>query len=375
MKGKRFTVRSIIITSALSVLITLGAVALAVWLLVGTPELAVLTGMKNIEKHYVGQYDKDELADAALEAMVDSLGDRWSYYADPEAYIDVQERRNNSYEGIGVTVEYTRDGLLIKQVEKGSPAEKAGLLVGETITAVDEFDLTGEKGQENSSKIKGEAGTQVLLTVLDGQGESRQIHVFREKMQVEPVTSQMLEDDIAYITIENFYEGSADKAKAAADDLLAQGARAIVFDVRNNPGGYLSELIDLLDHLLPEGVIFQSETKDGARELTESDAHCVDVPMAVLVNADSYSAAEFFAAQLRESVNALIVGQPTCGKGHSQQMFELPGGRAINLSTKTYYTGAGISLIGTGVIPDKEIDLTDDRDTQLEAAVEFLTVS
>ncbi|MCD7927527.1 MAG: S41 family peptidase [Oscillospiraceae bacterium] len=158
------------------------------------------------------------------------------------------------------------------------------------------------------------------------------------------------------------------------EDLLSQGAASLIFDMRDNPGGYLSELLDLLDYLLPEGDIFQSGNSSGPTRVTTSDEDCVDVPMAVLVNGNTYSAAELFAAQLQESVGASIVGEATYGKGYSQQVFELLGGRALNLSTKTYYTGSGVSLIGTGVTLDVEVILDKDaqEDNQLAAAVAVL---
>ncbi len=369
---KRFRLRAIILTAALSVLVTLGAVALAAWLVLGTPGLAITAGVAYINTQFVGEYDEDAMADAALNAMVESLGDRWSYYADAETYEALQLRRDNAYVGIGVTVSYEEDGLHIQSVTEGGPAEAAGLLPGEIIIAADGNDLTGEYVYNGTSLIQGEEGTQVALTVLDADGASRQVTVTRARLENDPVTYELLEDNVGYVALDNFYKGSADHVKAAVEDLLSQGATAFVFDMRNNPGGYLDELTDLLDYLLPEGDIFRSGTRSGPRKTVRSDADCVDAPMAVLVNADTYSAAELFAAQLRESVGAIIVGQATCGKGYSQLTLPLPGGRALNLSTKTYYTGAGVSLIGTGVTPDIELELTGPEDNQLAAAVDSL---
>lgn len=372
MKVKYFTVRSIIVTSALSVIITLGAVALVLWQSIGTPELAVLTGMKCIESRFVGEYDKDALADAALDGMVNSLGDRWSYYADAESYAAMKERRSNSYVGIGITVEYTEQGVYIKEVAEGGSAQAAGLLPGETIIEVDGVSVTGENALDAANLIHGEEGTLVTLVLLDAEGIRREVAVKRVILKEQAVTYEMLEGNIGYIALANFYSDLSKQAKEAVETLVEQGAQSIVFDVRNNPGGYLSELTDLLDYLLPEGAIFQSGTREGPQDTTYSDKNCVDLPMVVLVNADSYSAAELFAAQLKESVGAVIVGQPTCGKGYSQQTFELPGGRALNISTRTYYTGSGVSLIGVGLVPDKVIELTADEDTQLAYALEYL---
>lgn len=374
-KTKRFRFRSIVITAALSVVITLGAVALAAWWLLGSVGLTIAAGAAYINTLFVGNYDQNAMADAALETMVDALGDRWSYYMDAESYEASKLRRNNVYVGIGVTVYYETDGLRIQEVAEGGPAAQAGLLAGEIITAADGHDLTGENANSTNSAayIQGEEGTQVVLTVTGTDGIVRQVTVTRKRIESDPVTSELLEDGVGYIALDNFYRGSAEYVEAAVEDLLEQGATSLLFDVRNNPGGYLEELIDLLDYLLPEGVIFQSGDSSGPDHVTQSDAGCVDVPMAVLVNENSYSAAELFAAQLRESVGAAIIGQPTCGKGYSQQTFILPNGGALNISTRTYYTGSGQSLIGVGITPDIQVELIGPEDDQLNAAVAALT--
>lgn len=372
VKEKRFTRRAIIMTAALSVLCTLGAVALAAWLVLGSSGLAVTFGAALINTTFVGEYDEVETADAALEAMVESLGDRWSYYADAEYYEYLLEKRTNSYVGIGVTVTYEADGLHIQSVTEGGPAEQAGLLAGEIITEADGHELTGDLAAAAADYIQGEEGTAVLLTVLNGEGVSRQVQVIRRRIATSPVTAKMLDGQIGYIALSNFYQESGDRVIAEAESLIEQGAQGLIFDMRDNPGGYLAEMIEILDYLLPEGPIFQSGNRRGPNYTAQSDENCVDLPMAVLVNENSYSAAELFAAQLRESADVPIVGQPTFGKGYFQMTFPLPGGRGLNLSTNTYYTGGGVSLIGVGITPDKVVDLTDGADSQLAAALELL---
>lgn len=369
---KRFSVRALILTAALSVCFTLGAVALALWLLLGPSGMAVAVGAGYINTCFVGEYDKDAMADAALTAMVNSLGDRWSYYMDSEYYQAQKLRRDNAYVGIGVTVLYAPDGLHIDAVTPGGPAEAAGLLHGEMITGVDGVSLTGDDVYRGTELIQGEEGTQVVLTVVDASGAVREVTVTRARIKSDPVRYELLEGGVGYVALSNFYSGSAERVEAAVEDLLSQGARTLLFDMRDNPGGYLNELTDLLDYLLPEGPIFQSGDRNGPNRTTKSDADCVDVPMAVLVNGNTYSAAELFAAQLRESVGAYLVGEPTFGKGYSQQTFVLPGGRALNISTRTYYTGGGVSLIGVGLIPDKVLELSEDEDSQRAAAADYL---
>ena len=179
---------------------------------------------------------------------------------------------------------------------------------------------------------------------------------------------------VGYVRLLNFYDHSAQRLEEAVTQLREQGAEALVFDMRNNGGGYLSQLTDMLDFLLPEGPIFISRDRAGHEEITNSDADCVELPMAVLVNADTYSAAEFFAAELQEQGAAVIVGEPTSGKGYSQQTFPLPHGGAVAISTGAYFTGSGASLIGTGLTLDAEVYNTGAEDTQLAAALELLKI-
>lgn len=179
----------------------------------------------------------------------------------------------------------------------------------------------------------------------------------------------MLEGQLGYVRLENFYHKSAQRVREATDELAAQGARGLIFDVRQNPGGYVSELTDILDYLLPEGPIFTDISKNGKSVVTESDEGCVELPMVVLVDQNSYSAAEIFAAQLQESAGAGLVGQVTSGKGYYQVTYRLLNGGALGISIGRYGTGSGRSLIGTGLTPDV---LEDDWDAQLEQAAALL---
>ena len=387
MKRPRFYAHHMVLAALAGACLALAAGALALWLLIGPQCLAFLEAWGLAKNQFVGEYDPAVAMDSALTGLVDGLGDRWSYYLNAADSAAQNQRRSNSYVGIGVTVGYTDPrGLLLVAVKAGGPADGAGLKPGEVIIAADGFSLAGDAQQEGTTRIQGEAGTSVVLTVVNEAGEERQVEVTRAAVQNDSVTaSTLLEGDVGYVVLANFYSGSALQLNAAVDDLVEQGATALIFDMRNNGGGYVTELTDMLDHLLPEGPIFRSKTKSGKEEVTQSDPDCVDLPMAVLVNADTYSAAEFFAAQLREKGVALVVGDPTSGKGYSQQAIPLPNGGAVNMSTGKYFTGDGVSLIGTGVTLDKEISLSDEaaaalwagtlayeEDAQLQAALELL---
>lgn len=373
MRTKRFSALHLIILLPVTMLLTAGVLLAVFYGIFGKEGLSLLEGLYLVNSRFVGEYDETQVVDSALSGMVDGLGDRWSYYLTEEEYEAQNQRRTNQYVGIGVTVNYeSEDGLTIVEVTEGGPAEAAGLQSGEVITAVDGFSLAGEARYEGAERIQGEEGTTVTLEVLGTDGEARTVEVTRASLDSDPVTAKMLEGNVGYVALANFYDHSADRLKEEVTRLQEEGAEELVFDMRNNGGGYLSELTEMLDFLLPEGPIFISRDRAGNEEVTQSDAACVDLPMAVLVNANTYSAAEFFAAELQEQGVAVIVGEPTSGKGYSQQTFALPHGGAMAISTGAYFTGSGTSLIGTGLTLDREVYLTDEGDAQLEAALDLL---
>ena len=366
--NRRFSLLHLTAAVVVTLLLTLAGVALAAWTVLGPGGLTLLEGLGLIRTSFVGEYEESDVIDNAMAGMIAGTGDRWSYYLSPESYQAEMEHRANAYVGIGVTVDYSREeGLSIVGVTAGGPAEEAGLQPGELITAVDGVSAAGEDREEAMDLIQGEEGTTVVLTVQDEAGTEREVTVERRNIESDPVSYEMLEGDVGYVQISNFFSRSADGLKAAVDDLQSRGARALVFDMRNNGGGYLDELTAMLDYLLDEGPILQTRSHTGAEEVVESDAACVDLPMAVLVNADTYSAAEIFAGELQERGVGVIVGVPTSGKGYSQQTFLLPNGGAVGLSTAAYFTGEGVSLIGTGLTLDREVALTEEQAAQLAA--------
>lgn len=314
-----------------------------------TSKLDALAGL--IAERFIGEVDQTQMLDAAARGMVSSLGDRWSYYIPAAQYGAHMERMNNAYVGIGVTILVEDAGFSVTKVTPGGPAEEAGVLSGDLITAVDGTEVAGMTTDEVGVLVRGEAGTEVVLTVLRGT-EKCDLTVTRREIRTPVATAELLEGGIGLVTIANFDSRCYDESVAAIESLLAQGARALIFDVRYNPGGYKHELVKLLDYLLPEGPLFRSEYYTGEIEVDESDARCLDIPMAVLVNGDSYSAAEFFAAALSEYEAATVIGEQTCGKGYYQETYKLSDGSAIGLSVGKYTTPNGVSLAGVGITPD-----------------------
>lgn len=324
--------------------------------------------------------DLDGATDKGLNAFVNGLGDRWSYYRTAEQYQETVARRANNYVGVGVTVSYEREeGLWVRSVTEGGPADKAGVLVGDVITAVDGESIAGETRYKGADMISGEAGTQVTLTLLGEDGSTREVTCTRATLRSSSASGRMLEGNVGYVQLSNFYSGSADSFIKEVDALVEQGAEGLIVDLRGDPGGYIAELEKVLDYLLPEGPVFTQKPRWWFKSVTRSDADCIDLPMAAIVNGGTYSAAELLAAQMRESVGAPIVGEVTSGKGYSQITFPLPNGGGVGLSTATYCTGSGHSLIGEGIVPDVELAMPEgaaiggEGDVQLQAAIDLLT--
>lgn len=340
-----------------------------------------------LDRFFIDDYDEEKLADAAASAMVEATGDRWSYYLTAEEKSSYDEQMQNAYVGIGVTITAQEElgGMRIEAVTAGGPAAEAGLLTGDIITEV-EGEKTLDLGMTGTrTKVRGEEGTFVTLTILRGE-ESFPVSVERRSIQTPVATYEMLDGQIGYIKIANFDTRCAEETNAAMDELIAQDAKALIFDVRNNGGGYKNELVKVLDKILPEGILFQSEDYQGSKQIDRSDADCIDLPMAVLVNQDSYSAAEFFAAAIQEYDWGTVVGTKTVGKGNFQTAFTLSDGSMLNLSIGKYYTPQGRSLTDTGITPDVEIALSDEDgaklyygqlekadDAQLQAAIREIT--
>lgn len=322
---------------------------------------------RTIDLFYVDPVDWEAVDDAAANAMVEALPDRWSYYISAADYEDYTEDKNNAYVGVGIVVQKHEKGFLILKVEEGSGAAAAGLQAADVLIRADGQDLSGWDITQVREAIRGEANTTVELVVLRGE-EQLTVQAQRLLIQRQVATGQMLEGNIGYVRIENFNTGCAEQTIARVEELRQQGAVALVFDVRNNGGGYQSELVELLDYLLPEMEVFHSVDYKGKEEFSYSDAEYVDLPMAVLINPECYSAAEFFAAALRIGNEAPLVGRPTVGKSHYQVTYQLSDGSAVALSVGKYYTPDGVCLEDVGgLIPDVTVEVTEEQFLQIYA--------
>lgn len=392
MRVKGFSYKRDLITGALCVLC--GVLAAFAVIVVGfggfkgfSQAAKFASVLRLVRTRYVGESDLEEITDRALYSAVAGLDD-WSFYMDAASYAEYQDYSANIYQGIGVTVQADEatGGFAIVLLDKDGPAQTAGLAVGDIILAVDGISVQGGSMDDLRALIQADFGKDALITVQSADGEQRQVPVSCQAIYQEPVRWQVLDGHIGYIDIDNFHEGAAELAIDAVDALAEQGVDGIVFDVRNDPGGQVDELVALLDHLLPEGDVFIRADKKSHEVAETSDAACVELPMAVVVNGDSYSAAEFFAAALRDYDWAKIAGEPTTGKARSQVTYSLLDGSAVHLSTYSYLTPSRTDLYETkGLVPDVEAHLSEEQttlyqtgwlepsdDPQIRAAIELL---
>ncbi len=342
--------------------------------------------LDTIENDFVGEYNDEDLLDGAIAGIVAGTGDRWSFYMNEEEYAEYQESVANEFVGIGVTVVYTEEngGLTIAKVHSGSSAEEAGLQKYDVITSVDGEKVLDIGYDEAIDRVKGEENTTVTLGVVT-DGVERDVQVARRTCLYNPVSSEIIDNNIGYVRIENFDSRVDVNFEDAVNKLVDAGVNGLIFDVRDNGGGYKDVMVKMLDLLcsddMYDGVIFTMKDKYGNETVDKVTEGGIDLPMTVIVNENSYSAAEFFAAALQEYGKADIVGTGTSGKGYSQVTKELGDGSAINISTNEYFTPSGKSLIGVGIEPDYYVEFDSEQsfllidhvdDIQLQKALEVM---
>lgn len=337
-----------------------------------------------IENYYLEDVDYANLEEGIYKGMLSGLGDPYSEYYTGEEYKQIMESTSGAYCGIGATLSQNQEdgSCTVVNTFEGSPAAEGGLLEGDVIYKVEDVEVTGMDLSQVVSYIKGEEGTKVRLAIVR-DGRERDVTLERRKIEVSTVTYEMKENQIGYIALSEFDEVSTSQFKAALEDLESQGMKGLVVDLRNNPGGMLTVVVEILDMFLPEGTVVYTEDKYGQRQNYTASANVVtEVPMAVLVNGYSASASEIFAGAIKDYERGALVGTTTYGKGIVQRIMNLKDGSAIKLTVAGYFTPKGNNIHGKGVEPDVEIQLTEEntapdesgnaRDPQLEKALELL---
>ncbi|CDD61140.1 carboxyl-terminal protease [Clostridium sp. CAG:505] len=340
---------------------------------------------KTLDTYYVEDYDKELAEELMYTGLAAGVGDPYTYYLSADSLAEQMEKNSGHFVGIGVEIYAGDDGyIVVSSVTPGGPAEAAGILAEDKITEVDGESITGKTAADVSVLVKGEAGTDVTLTIFrESTGEVLEKTVTRQDIQVKTVSWRMMEDNIGYIAITNFRENTYSQFKEALDMLEAEGMEKLVLDLRNNTGGLVKSAHEIGEELLPEGIMVYTMDKDGNREDTLCDDVYNDVPLVVLVNGNSASAAEILAGAIQDTGRGQLIGTTTFGKGLVQRLFTLPDGSGLNVTIQKYYTPNGTSIHGVGITPDYEVELPEEyaqqtnipaeADTQLQKAVEVLS--
>lgn len=340
-----------------------------------------------IYERYLYETDNEVMKKGILDGLVNSLGDPYSEYYDEAELSSFQDSTDGEYVGIGAGVSQERSTGIVRIVRayEGTPAEEAGLLPGDILVSVDGTEVTGIDLNQVVYKIKGEEGTKAALVIYrEEKGQYLDIEVERRKVEIPTVISEMLEDKIGYIEVTSFDGVTANQFIEAYESLKSQGMERVIVDMRDNGGGLVDVVEEMLDYLLPEGVIFYAKDKYGTKSseyISDADA-ALDIPMAVLVNGNTASAAEVFSGNIQAFGKGKVVGTVTFGKGVMQQLFYIDAEQtsAIKLTVADYYIHTDKNINGTGILPDIEVELDEEavgqpnlskeQDNQLQKAIE-----
>lgn len=342
-------------------------------------KLSVLKGL--IDENYIGDVDEEALEEGIYKGYIQGLEDPYSVYYNEEETKDLYETTEGEYSGIGAVLSQDLESgvITLVQIYEGSPAAKAGLKDNDILTKVGDIEVTGMDLSEVVTYIKGEKGTDVDLTVLRGEdAEEITVTATRDTVEAQTVKYEMLEGQTGYLSVSEFDSVTYAQYEEALNELTAQGMTGLIVDLRNNPGGNLNTVCEMLDLVLPKGTIVYTEDKDGKRETaTSDDEHQINVPMVVLVNGNSASASEIYAGAVQDYGIGKIVGTQTYGKGVVQQIFDLGDGTSVKLTIAEYFTPNGRNIDGEGITPDVEVEYEADEnnpeaDNQLEKALEVM---
>lgn len=333
-----------------------------------------ITAYRFIETKYVNDTDDVKLIDGAIDGMVKSLNDPHSNYLSPKMYKTLMEQTEGSFAGIGVVMGMDNEQKIhIVGIMENSPGQKAGLQEGDEILAVDGVPVTQMAFDEVAAHVRGQAGTDVVLTIMR-DNTNQDITITRDNIKLKTVGHKMLDNNIGYIQIVSFSEDTANEFNEAYNDLKNQGMKALVLDLRNNPGGLLTTCVEIAKKLVPKGEIVSIVDKQGNKETYSSSLEAPEYPLAVLINKNSASASEILSGAIQDTKAGTIIGNTSYGKGSVQTILPIFEDDAVKLTIAKYYTPSGRSIDGTGITPDIEINLDENAtsDTQLDKALEVL---
>lgn len=330
-----------------------------------------------VRENYFGDIDENSLSDGIMKGYVSGVGDKYSRYLTAAEYLTEKNENSGELVGLGLTLAEDASGYMrISEILEDSPAFDSGLLTGDIITAIDGLDVKEAGFSEGMDAMRGTEGSPITLTVRR-DGKSDDYTFIRRSIEVKTVKAEMLGSQIGYIKITGFKQNTPDQFISALERLTANGATSLIFDLRDNSGGLVTALQECIDPLLPEGIIATAEYKDGHTEtIVYSDDSELDLPMVTIVNENTASAAELFAAALRDFGKAPIVGSQTYGKGVLQETNEMDNGGAVILTVAEYKTANSDCYDGIGLTPDYQVENEDENvDAQYNKAVEILLKS
>ncbi len=309
--------------------------------------------------YYYEDFDRTDIQNAMLDGLIGGLDDPYSVYYTPEEYKDLMVSTSGIYYGIGAGLRQDVNTMevTISKVYRGTPAEEAGLKDGDKIISVEGIDATSVEVSALVQHIRGEEGSKVHMVIFrESTGETLEFDVVRRNVELPSVEYEMLEGNIGYIQVLEFQSKTDEQFKEIVEQYKKQGMKGLIIDLRANPGGLLTSVVNMLDYMLPAGRITYIEDKYGNRQEYNSDASCIDMPMVVLIDENSASASEIFAGAMKDYKYATLIGKTTFGKGIVQNIIPLNDGDAIKLTTAKYFTPLGNYIHGTGVAPDVEVN-------------------
>lgn len=335
-----------------------------------------------IDEYFIDDVDEEKLTEGIYKGYIDGLEDPYSAYFDEEETKEMNETTSGEYQGVGFVVSQDKDtGIItILQVYEDSPAQKAGIKDGDILYKVDGEEVSGQELTEVVRRIKGEEGTDVDLTVFRGDNsEEITVTATRGTIEAQTVSHELKENGVGYIRISEFDSVTYEQYKSALEDLEANGMQSLIVDLRNNPGGNLVTVCDILDLMLPEGKIVYTKDKNGEQNVFTSDEeHQFTKPLVVMMNGYSASASEIFAGAIQDYGIGQIVGTQSYGKGVVQQIFDLKDGTSLKLTIAEYFTPNDRNINGEGITPDVEVkyevnEADPEADNQLDKAIGILT--
>ena len=332
-----------------------------------------------VEDEFDGEIPlNQEILYSAIEGSLDTLGDEYTRFIRPDVAARLREDAGGSVEGIGAYVRETEEGLFeIVRPIPDQPADLAGLLPGDVVIAVDGESVTDISFDEVILRVRGPRGTDVTVTILrEGVEEPIDFTITRVRFEIATVESELLEDNIAYIKLTTFDQTATEKTVEALETLLEQGAESVIFDLRDNPGGFLNQSISIADLFLTDSVVLYERNNAGLDQVFRADDGDVGegLPLVVLVNGGSASASEIVAGAIKDNGRAVLIGDITFGKGSVQQVHQLSDGAEMRITIARWYTPDNNTIDGAGVTPDiiLEMEFDAEEDIQLSRAIEYL---